>query len=160
MISGILVIAANNVVDYKFHSIYVYNFTKYIEWPTPAPEFRIHILGGNANILDTFKSMAESKQVSGSKITVKQFSNINSLTTECDIVFVPNSESSVAAKVIDKFKGKSTLVITEKNGLCESGSCINFVLVDNRLKFEINKSAIDQAGLKVSAQLLQMGIEK
>jgi hypothetical protein len=67
---------------------------------------------------------------------------------------------SVFNRVIEKVKEWSTLVITEKNGLSERGSCINFVLIDNKLNFEINKTAIDQAGLKVSSQLLKMGIVK
>lgn len=159
LIISALVIAAKAPTDYKFHSIYVYNFTKYIEWPQNAGVFRISIFSTDISIVDSFQKMAETKQVSGDKIVVQQIKNISSLT-DCDILFIPESESAIASKVIEKYMGKNTLVITERNGLIEDGSCINFVLVDNRLKFEINKSAIETAGLKVSSQLLQMGIVK
>lgn len=159
IVSALVIAAKAPPTDYKFHSIYVYNFTKYIEWPQNAGAFRIAILGSDATVLDSFQKMAETKQVSGNKIEVEQARNINNLM-DCNILFVPESESYAASKAIEKCKGKNTLVITEKNGLIDNGSCINFVLVDNRLKFEISRSAIESAGLKVSSQLLQMGIEK
>jgi len=159
LIVSALIIAAKPPTDYKFHSIYVYNFTKYIEWPQSAGTFRIAILSSDPSVLDPFQKMAETKLVGGNKIEVELARNVNNLA-DCNILFVPESESHAASKAIEKCKGKNTLVITEKSGLIESGSCINFVLVDNRLKFEISKSAIESAGLKVSSQLLQMGIEK
>jgi hypothetical protein len=159
-VAAFFVSANNPAADYKFHSIYVYNFTKYIEWPTHETEFKIFILGGDANIKTSFESMAETKSVGGSKIVVKQYPNINNLPMECNILFIPQSDSHLANRAIERYKGKNTLVITERSGMIDSGSCINFILVENRLKFEISKAAIDQAGLKVSNQLLQMGIAK
>jgi hypothetical protein len=155
----ILFLNASNPVDYRFHSVYVYNFIKYIEWPSISSEFRIHILGGDTQLREIFETMAAPRFVEGNKIMVKQFNSINELS-KCDVLFIPQSDSHLANRAIEKVKEWSTLVITEKNGLSERGSCINFVLIDNKLNFEINKTAIDQAGLKVSSQLLKMGIVK
>lgn len=157
--SFILVANYKSPNDYKFHSIYIYNFTKYIEWPASGGDFQLSILGNDPGIYESFKKMAEAKNVSGSKIIVKQLNNLNA-AGECDILFIPQDQSSNASQAINLFRGKNTLIITENKGLAEQGSGINFVLVDNRLKFEINKSAIEASGLKVSSQLLQMGIVK
>ena len=58
----------------------------------------------------------------------------------------------------NKVKGKGTLVITDKNGLGEKGSAINFKTVDNKLKFELNQKAIEASNLKVSGALSSMAI--
>lgn len=158
VLTGWLFIAAEGPIDYKFHSIYIYNFIKNIEWPAYSGEFKIHILGGDSSIGDTFSKMTESKTIGESKIVVKQFDNLNTLE-DCNILFIPESESYLASKAIEKFKGKRTLVITE-NTPSKKGGSINFVVIGNKLKFEIDKTAIEEAGLKVSAQLLQLGIVK
>ncbi len=41
--------------------------------------------------------------------------------------------------------GTPTLLVTESEGLSRKGACINFVLVDDHLKLEINKKAILKA---------------
>jgi hypothetical protein len=57
-----------------------------------------------------------------------------------------------------KFEDKPTLIVTDKNGLAKKGSCINFKLVGDKLKFEINEEAIVNSKLKVSSQLIAMGV--
>jgi hypothetical protein len=51
-----------------------------------------------------------------------------------------------------------TLVITEKKGALNEGSAINFVIVDNKLKFELKVSNATKNGLKVSSNLETMAI--
>ncbi|MEL7004578.1 MAG: YfiR family protein, partial [Bacteroidota bacterium] len=40
----------------------------------------------------------------------------------------------------------------------EKGSCINFRIVNNRLKFELNQQAIQKSQLKTASQLTSMAI--
>jgi hypothetical protein len=60
--------------------------------------------------------------------------------------------------VSERVKGKGTLVVTDRNGLGAKGSCINFKTVDEKLKFELNQSAIAASNLKVSSTLSSMAI--
>ncbi len=54
--------------------------------------------------------------------------------------------------------GKSVLTITDGNGLGQKGSCINFKVVDGKLKFELNQGVVTGSNLKVSSQLSSMAI--
>jgi hypothetical protein len=47
----------------------------------------------------------------------------------------------------------NTLIITEKQGLVEKGAGINFVIKNNRQKFELNKKNVERYKLKVSSNL-------
>jgi hypothetical protein len=49
------------------------------------------------------------------------------------------------------------LLVTESEGLARKGSCINFVIVDDRLKLEINKKNIEHRELGVATELLNLG---
>ena len=53
---------------------------------------------------------------------------------------------------------EGTLVITDKAGLGEKGSGINFKNVDNKLKFELNQRAVEASNLKVAGALSSMAI--
>jgi hypothetical protein len=50
------------------------------------------------------------------------------------------------------------LIVTDKKGLAEKGSGINFKMEGNKLKFEMNQASIESANLKVSGQLTSMAI--
>jgi hypothetical protein len=60
--------------------------------------------------------------------------------------------------VLKKIKGMSTLVVTEKAGLARKGSVINFINVENKQKFELNKTNANKNGLVVSSNLMSLGI--
>ncbi len=59
---------------------------------------------------------------------------------------------------MEKARVKGTLIVTEKSGLAAQGAAINFIIVDNKLKFEANTKSINKADLKVSSQLLKLAI--
>ncbi|HLZ16267.1 MAG TPA: YfiR family protein, partial [Cyclobacteriaceae bacterium] len=68
------------------------------------------------------------------------------------------SKSTELEPIMEKTKGKGTLIITDKRGLGSKGSCINFRVVDGKLRFEINQKAVESANLRVSNSLTSMAI--
>ena len=54
--------------------------------------------------------------------------------------------------------GKGTLTISEETGFADMGSAINFVVINDKLKFEANVKSITDEGLKASSQLLKLAI--
>jgi hypothetical protein len=144
--------------DYRFHSIFIYNFTKYIQWPATqqSGDFVIAVVG-NSPIIEELNKITANKTVGNQRIVVKKFKSASEIE-DCHILFVPGAGSSNFDSVQEKLKGKSTLVITEKSGLSQKGSGINFILLENKWKFELNESATQSAGLKVSRELSQMAI--
>ncbi len=145
--------------DYKFHSIFIYNFTKYIQWPAShqSGEFIIGVLGNSPAAAEELTKVTSNKMVGSQRIVIKVFKSAAEIG-DCHILFLPSAGSSKFAEVQSKLKGKPTLVITEKSGLAQRGSGINFILQDNKWKFELNESATQSAGLKVSKELSQLAI--
>ena len=74
------------------------------------------------------------------------------------MLYIDKSKSGEFDAANVKVKGKGTLVITDKNGLGEKGSGINFKTVDNKLKFELNQKAVEASNLKVAGALSSMAI--
>jgi hypothetical protein len=88
---------------------------------------------------------------------IKKFNSSDEIT-DCHVVFIDKSKSGEFDAINNKVKGKGTLVITDKNGLGEKGSGINFKTIDNKLKFELNQKALEASNLKVSGALSSMAI--
>lgn len=144
--------------DYRFHSVFIYNFTKYIQWPLSqqSGDFVIGVLG-NSSIVEELEKLSANKTVGSQKITIIRFKSIADLK-ECHILFIPGANSSNFENIQEKLKGKPTLIITEKSGLAQKGSGINFILHDNKWRFELNEAATQNAGLKVSKELSKLAI--
>ncbi|MDX2196772.1 MAG: YfiR family protein [Cytophagales bacterium] len=145
-------------VNYKVHAMFMYHFTKYLDWPESKKtgDFVIGVYG-NSDISKELESIAAAKKAGTQNIIVKKLSSASE-ATGCHIVFVSGSKSSDVNDLCNALSGKPTLVVTEKNGLCKKGSGINFILVDDKLRFEINKNAIESNSLKVSTELQKLGI--
>jgi len=94
----------------------------------------------------------------GSKTYVIKKFNSAAEVTDCHVFYIDKTKSNDFDFVNDKVKGKGTLVITDKFALGVKGSAINFKMVDNKLKFELNPKAIEASNLKVSGALTSMAI--
>jgi hypothetical protein len=143
---------------HEVHSMMVFNFTKYVQWPDHATtgEFIIGVVGNN-DIFNTLNGWYGGKPRGSKTYIIKKF-NSAAEVTDCHVLYIDKSKSGEFDNVNDKLKGKGTLIITDKSGMGEKGSSINFKLVDNKLKFELNQKAIEASNLKVSGALSSMAI--
>lgn len=143
----------------RMQSLFLYNFaSKYIEWPTPYKEgnFVIGILG-ETPLMSELNTVTAAKKVFNQSIEIKKF-NSSSEITKCNMLFIPFDKSDALQDVINKMKGSSTLIITEKEGILKQGAIINFVSVDGKLKFETNKTEIEKREIRIAADLLKLSV--
>jgi hypothetical protein len=143
---------------HEVYSMMVYNFIKYVQWPdhSESGEFVIGIVG-NAEVFGTLNAWYGGKPRGGKTYIIKKF-NSAAEVSNCHVVFIDKSKSGEFDAVNNKVKGKGTLVITDKAGLGEKGSGINFKSIDNKLKFELNQRALEASNLKVAGTLASMAI--
>ena len=125
----------------KMKAIFIMNFTKLIEWPVDYREgnFVVGVVGNSPLYTELIK-MAKTKKVANQTLEIRKFEAINDIA-KCHILYVT------------RVKPNSTLIITAKQGLVDKGSGINFVVKNNRQKFELNKRNVEKKKLKVSANL-------
>ena len=142
----------------KIKAMFVYNFTKYIEWPSSykTGNFVIGVLG-ESSLYTELQSMTQTKKAANQPFELKKFSSPADID-QCHMLVVPREEASKIDQVLAKVGGYSTLVITEEDGLAQRGAGINFVVRNNRQKFELNKTKIEKHDLKVSSSLLSLAI--
>ncbi len=144
--------------EYRIHCIYIYNFTKYIQWPSDygSGDFTIGIVG-ETGLADELKKMASVKTVNGRKMVIKRYNSVNEVDKICPMLILPAQSSDFLSNAL-KSCGKNTLIITQKAGLAKTGSPINFVSMDGKPKFEMNTTVLDKTDLKVLTQLKSIAI--
>ncbi len=141
----------------KFKALFMYNFTKYIEWPGAknTGDFVIGILG-NSPIKKELETIATKKKVGGQPMKVKVFNSVNAIGN-CHILFIPPGKSSSLNAVKKRVVSQGVLIITDKPGLARKGAGINYILKEGHQDFEINKSVMKEQDFKVNSALYSLG---
>ena len=143
----------------KIKATFIYNFTKYINWPDKYKQgnFVIGVLG-TTSFYNDLTALLAKKSVGDQNFEVKSYTTVESVSSVCHILFIPAENSSMLPDVLKKLKGKSTLIVTEKAGMAKQGSGINFVVDNNKQRFELNKNNVEKYSLTVSSTLSALAI--
>lgn len=144
----------------KLQSIFIYNFIKLIEWPAAykSGTFNITVLGSDP-IYTELMNLAKVKKAGSQTIKVKKINSLGELSNP-HILYIPKSKGSKVSDAKSSIGSNATLLISDTNDGTGKGSDINFVVVGNKPKFEIKTSAAKAKGLKVSSNLVNLGIRK
>lgn len=157
IILGVFACQASLAQNYQLHSVYIYSFIKYVEWPDKeSGDFVIGVYG-ESPMTDYLKKMAAIKKAGDQTIVIKEINDTQRLTG-LHILFVPDSKSEEFDIISQQLEASNTLIITESDGLGQTGSNINFVEQGGKLRFELNRSAMDKQNLKVSSELTKLAI--
>jgi len=154
--TGIKLMSAQNkaeVEEYVLKAKFLYAFINYVNWGTTSNIAQVKVaVIGESPITKSLNTINKSKN-----IIIWEQKDLNNLNN-CNIIFVPSNCPYELNEILDKFSNRPTLVITEKTGYAKKGSHINFVVVQNKLRFEVNIHTLKETNLKVSSALLQHAI--
>lgn len=142
----------------KVQAYFIYNFSRLIKWPDnyTQGDFVIGVLG-KSNAYQNLVELTSNKKVGMQTMAVKRFSTPGELT-DCHILFISADNSTMINEINRKLINKHTLIISESNGLIHSGSAIDFLIVDNKLRFKLNIDNAEKYNLAVSKSLLDMAM--
>lgn len=149
--------AQNAQKEANLKAAFIYNFTKYIDWGGYDRD-SIFVIGvaGDSPIVESLDAIAESRRINDKRVVVKTITS-GAEIADCDIVFISKNCRMPLKYILEKTR-PGELTISEHTGYADAGTALNFVVVDNRLKFEANLEAISSAGLKAGSQLLKLAI--
>ena len=142
--------------EYQVKAAFLFNFAKFVEWPADAfttadAPLQICVLGQDP-FGNEFEAI-ENKRVSGRRLKVVHPSGVPQAKA-CQIIFVASSEKQRVREILHSLRAASVLTVGDTLGFARMGGMINFVLEENRVRFEINVKASERARLKLSARLL------
>lgn len=147
------------VGEYQIKAAFLYNFAKFIEWPSSSfadagTPLRICVFGQDPFGRD-LRDITNEKTVGGHKLQIMPVADLQVART-CHILFIASSEKAQLKQTFESLQGADVLTVGDTVGFVEKGGMINFVLENERVRFEVNRKAAEQAGLKVSSKLLNV----
>jgi hypothetical protein len=152
--------AGDSEVEIRVKAAFIYNFTRFVEWPantnSTSGSVRIGILGSGALELP-LKQVVQGKSANGKRIEVIALNSLSD-ASRCDILWIEPSESKHLAEIVQSLAGKPVLTVCNGDSCIRDGGMIAFQIVDDSVRFQINQGAAERAGLKLSSQLLKVAI--
>jgi|SRR5665213_116413 len=147
--------------EYQLKAAFIYNFAKFIDWPSPAsadqtPPFIIGVLGDNPFGND-FEQMIAGKKINDRPVSIRTFRTATE-ATNCQILFVSVSEKKRFPEIIQSLHTVPVLTVSETDGFIEAGGMVNFVEEAGKIRFQINDDAAKAARLKISSKLLSLAV--
>ena len=139
-------------------AVFIYNFTRYVDWDAGSNAENDFIIGviGNSAVERSIAEIARINTVNNKKIVIRHFNKPEEIGP-CHILFIAGNNNFSLQSILDNTP-KGALTVSERPGAARQGTSFNFVLLNDKLKFEANLKAISAAGLKASSQLLKLAI--
>ena len=143
--------------EYRVKAAFLYKFGAYIEWPDgsfqrPDSPLVIGVLGADA-LAEELAQIVAGRNVNGRPVSVRKLRAGGSIEG-LHILFVGRGDGGRLAEILASAKGRPLLTVTESEQALELGSMINFVLVDDKVRFDVSLLPADLGSVKISARLL------
>jgi hypothetical protein len=141
-------------------SAYLYNFGKFVEWPAKGMtgEFFTFCVLGDDSFASTLETTIAGESISGKKVLVKRVPKSQD-AEGCRILFISSSQQSRLKEILAELDNTSVLTVSDMLEFTRRGGMIQFVVEANRVRFEVNLSGAEHAGLTLSSQLLKVAID-
>lgn len=146
------------LTEYEVKAAFLFNFIKFIEWPDEKAgetgnELVLCIAGEDpfGEVLNRIRG----KAVRGRTIVIENRVDQISLAAS-HILFIPETERDRLPYLMAAVKDRPVLTVSETEDFARGGGMINFITVDNKVRFEINPDAARRAGIQISAHLLKL----
>jgi hypothetical protein len=133
---------------------YLYNIAKLVEWKDPAMRSGNFIIGviGSSNLYQELIKQYSTRTIGKQPIEVRKLPR--SVDVErCHLLFVGRSEISILPELYKRIQKSPTILVTEYTGAMEDGAVVNFVKVDNLLKYELSLANAQKQGVVVGLTL-------
>ncbi len=142
------------VLERSVKAAFLYKFLGYLEFPSdPGPTLVVGVLGAD-DVAAELAHITGGRSVGNRSISVRKLAEGDPLGG-LHLLFVGDDAAQPAAALRAAEKNGTVTVTERENGL-QSGSVINFRVVDDRVRFEVSLPAAERCNVRLSSRLLSV----
>ena len=150
---------AQTAEEYQVKAAFLYNFAKFVEWPTqtfktPQDPVVVCVLGHNP-FGSALEEAIRGKSIEGRAFAFRQVAYAEDASA-CQILFVSSAEGKRFRSLCGNLRPAGILTVGEAPGFAADGGVINFKLDGGHVRFEINVDAAEREQLHISSKLLSL----
>jgi hypothetical protein len=150
-------VAETAVGEYSLKAAFIYNFSKFVEWPESAfkgkRDFCIATLGRAP--LERELAALSGKTVQGRSIVFHRLSSPEE-ALQCQVLFIGRSELPKLEAILDTLKDQPVLTIAESDDFCRKGGMLALEKENGKIVFDVNYRETQRVRLKPNSQLLKL----
>jgi hypothetical protein len=152
--------AQDRSLEYAVKATYLYKFIPFVAWPpaafaSTASSFDICVIG------DSSFGILVTNAVAGQRIDQHRFAvrRVTTLAEEgsCQVLFIGSGDATLVNAALIAVRGRPVLTVTDAAPSGEHG-IVNFVLLDDRVRFEIDLGQAARNGIAISSKLLSLAL--
>jgi hypothetical protein len=145
--------------EYVVKAGFLFNFAKYVDWPSGAFEnpdtpYTIGIVGVDP-FGDGLEKTLGNKTVKNRAFVVRRFGETAGIQ-RCHILFVPRSERDRLAEILKQIEPWPVLAVGEDEGFARAGGTTNILIDKEKPRLEVNPDAAEKARLTIDPKLLKV----
>lgn len=143
---------------YVLKAVYLEKFTRFVSWPEESRmnnselPFVIAVIG-RTPLTENLDQIYSNQKINNKKVEVKRIYNLYEIEN-VHILVIAETERKNLQNILALTKKLPVLTISEAPNFAEKGVLINFYEDRNKLRFEINETAVLQSPLQMSFYLL------
>jgi hypothetical protein len=148
--------------ELELKAAYLLSFLRFVRRTTPetgqgSGAIAVAVLGDD-EMGKALQAAVRGKHLDGRSITVSTLKTPERLG-DYDMVFIGGTRSSTVSEALASAHGTAVLTVGESDDFVARGGMIGLFVDDRKLRFAINVTAADEAGLHISANLLSLAAE-
>jgi hypothetical protein len=143
--------------DSDVEAAYLFNFAKFMHAPAHSPDSFTIAVVGKSTIGGMLETITANEQVDGRPLKVVHAASAEQ-ARNCDIVFLGESEAPRMDKDLAALAGGNALTVSNIPDFVQRGGMIQFLLVNSRVRFQVNLSAANKEKVNLSSELLKVAV--
>jgi YfiR/HmsC-like len=155
--SGERTSAQTTAEEYRVKAAFIFHFAQLVDWPPEAQTGTDHSLVLCTLGEDPFQGVLEGtvagKAIGNRILRIRHLGEPQDMQA-CQIVFLGRAQSKRIPMLVANLHNAPVLTVGETAGFLDAGGMIDFLLEDNKLRFEVNLEAAELADLKIGSRLL------
>ena len=149
---------AGESLEYGVKAAFLSKFGSYVEWPatafnSPTSPFNLCLTGSADEFGSTLEKVISGENINGRGVVIRRIKTVER-NADCHILYISASESQRSEQIIESVRGNNVLTVGDGG----SNGIIDFVITNNRVRFNIDDEAAAQNGLIISSRLLSLAL--
>ncbi len=147
--------------EYQVKAVYLYNFGRFVDWSATLPpaggdSFAVCVIGQDP-FGRTLDSTLAGELIDQRRVVAKRISRPQDAAS-CQVLFISSSEDGRLKEILPLLDKMKVLTVSDMPRFSERGGMIQFVLEKDKIRFEVNLTNTEHAGLNLSSELLKVAI--
>lgn len=141
----------------QVRAAYLFKFAAYVEWPPPegaAGPLVVGVLGAEA-MAEELERLSGAHQINQRAVRIRALKPGDAIDGLHMLYLGPQAAPRFRA-IADSIGSQPVVTVTEAGEFPHTGSVFNFILVDERVRFEVSLTRAARSGLRISSRLLSV----